>query len=376
MAKDLQQTKNSFKLIGKVARIDADRAYRQETMPSGQRQGQEYRALGFQVKTSEPNSVRVEMFDFEPEQIFMWNSEKRKKDKNYKGDRVDYAEWVEKQDELREQGYAVLQTRLGLDYGEDGKIVSQGLPSYVASKEISEKLDNGDSVIVEGEIRYSEFKDQQGNMKKKATYTIKKLFKLNKEVDFDAENFEEVTYYEQEFVYVDADHDREAKKVFVTGRTIDYRGNFIDSQFVVDYSDGDAGMKKLAEAFVKKIGFGDFLKVRGEIQNRVVYNEDEGEDNEQSDEDEMLSLLGGKSKPKHAQKFVSRDYINEMQITGVEVWDKKVYKEEDFVKDEFIEDKTEKKNPLDDELGGKASKGKSPFDVDTDDDEFGDDLPF
>lgn len=373
---ELKQTKNNFKFIGKVSRIDRDGAFKEEKATKGKREGDIYRSLRFSVKTSENNEMTVSMYDFEPTEVFMWNSEKKKKDKNYKGDRIPFDEWLEKQEDLREQGYAVLQTRIGLTYGEDGKIISKGLPSFVASKDIYNGLSNGDSVVMEGEIRYSTYENQQGKTVEQKTYTIKKAYKI-KDIDFESEKFEEVTFFEQEMVFVDAEADKSNKKVYVTGRVIDYNKNFHDTQFVVDYSDGnggdDEGMVKLATAFLKKFKFGDVLNVFGDALNRVIVEEVEGE--EESDED-LLSALGGKKKPAHAQSYVARTYVSEMQIHGVDAWDKKVYKEEDFIKDELLEEEeSNKKNPFEDELGGKSKKNANPFD-DDDTDIDDDDLPF
>jgi hypothetical protein len=370
---ELKQTKNSFKFIGKVSRIDKDGAFKEETAERGKRQGDTYRSLRFGVKTSANNEMTVSMYDFEPTEVFMWNSDKKKKDKNYKGDRMPFSEWVEKQEDLREQGYAVLQTRIGLTYGEDGKIVSKGLPSFVASKDIFNGLSNGDSVVIEGEIRYSTYKNQQDKVVEQKTYTIKKAYKI-KDIDFDGEKFEEVTYFEQEMVFVGAEADKANKKVYVTGRIIDFMKNFHDTQFVVDYSDGnggtDAGMVKLADAFLKKFKFGDVLNIFGDALNRVIVEEVEGE--EESDDD-LLASLGGKKKPTHAQNYVARTYVSEMQIHGVDAWDKKVYTEDDFIKDDLLE---EEDNKLQDELGGKSKKKANPFEVDDEEDIDDEDLPF
>ncbi|MEE5181142.1 hypothetical protein JDW21_19090 [Bacillus subtilis] len=376
MTKELQQTKNSFKAIGKVTRIDKDGAFREEEAKKGKREGDTYRALRFGLQTSETNTITIQMYDFEPEEVFLWNSDKRQKDQSYKGERIPFSEWLDKQDDLREEGYAVLQTRVGLVYGEDGKIQSKGLPSYVASKNIYDNLNNGDTVVVEGEIRYSTYENQEGKTVEQKTFTLKKIFRVKEDkVDFENEKFEEVSYFEQEMVFVDADVDKDEKKVYVTGRVIDYNKNFHDTQFVVNFSDGeggtDKGMVKLADAFLKKFKFGDLLNVFGDAVNRVIVEEQEDEDT--NEEDDLIAQLGGKKKPSHAQKYVNKTYIQEMQIHGVDAWDKKFYKEEDFVKEELIED--DKKNSLQDELGGKSKKS-NPFETDGDDELQDDDLPF
>jgi hypothetical protein len=373
---NLTQTKNTFKMVGNVVRIDKDNAYKQDEGKQGTKNaGKTYRSLRFGVKTSDDNENTVQMFSFEPEKVFLWNSEKKKADKNYKGDRVDFDEWLDKEEEYREQGYAVLQTRIGLEYGEDGKLVTKGLPSFISAKEIYDGLTNGDSVVVEGNISYSSYENQQGKRVEQINFNIEKLYKI-KDVDFESDKFEERSYFEQEIVFVDAEMIKEEKKVLVTGRHINYNKSFHDVQFVINYADGegkvDKDMEKLAKAFANKMSFGDVLNVFGNVVNRVIIGEVEDEEEEDNDDD-LLASLGGKSKPKHAQKFASRTYVNEMQIEGVDAWDKAVYTEDDFEVDSLLDNG---KEDLTDELGGKK-KGKTSNPFDTDDDDIDDeDLPF
>ena len=374
--KKLVETKGVFKVIGKVTRIDKDGAFREEVMdkPDNKNHGRLYRSLRFGVKTSPTNEIIVQTFDYEPEEVFLWNSKKKEKDPNYKGDRVPFGVWEEQQDALREQGYVVLQSRIGLDYDEKGKLKTKGVPRFVASKEIYESLNNGDSVVVEGTIRYSKYKNRNDEIVEQKNYTIEKLFRI-KDIDFEAEDFEEVSYFEQEMVFVDANLDKQEKKAYITGRIIDYMGNFEDTQFVVNFANEkgeiEPDMLKLAEAMSKKMKFGDVINVFGDVVNRVVVEEVEDDIND--DEDDLLAQLGGKQKPKHAQNYTSRTYITEMSINGVDKWEQGVYTEDDFEKDSLIED------DLTDKLGGKKKpKGNNPFEVDDDSDIDinEDDLPF
>lgn len=375
---NLKQTKGIFKVIGQVTRIDRDGAYNQGVGERGKRAGETYRSLRFGVKTSETNEITVSMFAYEPEKVFLWNSEKKKNDDNYKGDRIPFGQWEEQQDELREQGYAILDVRVGLEHDEKGKLKTKGLPAYVASEEIYDSLENGDSVVVEGEIRYSKYINRNGEEVEQKTHAIKKVFKI-KDVDFHADDFEEVTYFEQEMVFIDADNDKKEGKTYVIGRTIDYLGNYQDSQFIIDYNneDGDGhdeDMKKLATAFEKRMKFGDLINVFGDTLNRVIVEEVEDDGND--DEDNLLLALGGKSKPKHAEKFTSRTYVTEMHIHGVDEWDEGHYTEDDFVEQGVVEDE---ESDLTKDLGGKKKKkGANPFDLDDDDfdDISDDDLPF
>lgn len=372
----LQETKGSFKFIGKVSRIDSEYAFKQAEAERGKRQGDTYRSLRFGVKTSDTNEMTASMYDFEPTEVFLWNSKKKKEDNTYKGERVSFEEWLDNQDAYREEGTTPIQTHVGLHQKEDGKMDIKGMPGFVASKEIFDGFDNGDSVVVSGNVRFSSYENQNGKVIEQTTFGIERIVRI-KDIDFEDEKFEEVTYFEQQMVFVDAVAEKKEQKVYVTGRTIDYHKNFHDSEFIVDYSDGeggtDDGMVKLATAFTKKFAFGDVLTVFGDAINRVIIEENEEEEDEPED---LLASLGGKSKPKHAQNYVSKSYVNEMQITGVEAWDKKVYKETDFEVDELVDKKSSKKDDTED-FGGKKKKDTNPFDDDSGKIEISDDdLPF
>lgn len=373
-ATELQQTKNSFKFIGQVLRVDKDGAFKEEEAKKGKMKGETYRSLRFGVRTSENNEMTVQMYDFEPKEVFLWSTEKRKADSSYKGTRIPYEQWLEEKDKWKDDGYTVLQTNVGIVKDDDGKLITQGLPGFVASDLIFNGIDNGDTVAIEGDIRYSVWINPQDVAVAQKTFTIKRLYKI-KDIDFHDEKFEEVTYFEQEMVFVDAVDEKAEKKVYVTGRTIDYKKNFHDSQFVISYGneeaeDGiDKDLKKMADAFTKKFGFGDVINVFGDAVNRAVVVEQE---DESSEEEDLLASLGGKSKPKHTQRWANKSYISEMQITGIDVWDKKVYKESDFVVDNLVEKKVEAD---DNDFGGKSKKNPSPFTenaIEIDED----DLPF
>ena len=380
-AKKLEQTRGEFKIKGLVKGIDRDNAYEEGVRPEGRHAGRTFRKLNLGIQTSENNQLRLGMFSYEPDEVFLWNNEKRKKDKNYKGERIPYEEYLQKKEILKANGTAVLQARIGVEYDEDNKLVSHGLTTYEASEEIYDNVDNDDSVYVEGQISYSEYKNRQNEMVTGINYNINRLFKSNTDFDLRAEDYEEQDYYEQQFVYVDSMVDKAKKQLIVVGRIIDYQENTVDTNFVINYGE-DKGMAKLADNMKKKFKFGDLVKVFGQLVNRSV------EQDVEEEEDDLLSALGGKAQPSHAKR-ANFSYEREMTIDGVLEWERGYYTEEDFYANELVEEEDE--NDLSSELGGKsAPKNDNPFadleDEDEDeadpfsDDPFADDeddsLPF
>lgn len=361
MAKELEQTRGEFKIKGLVKGIDRDNAYEEGVRPDGRHAGRTFRKLNLGVQTSEDNQLRLGMFSYEPDEVFLWNNEKRKKDKNYKGERMPYEEYLQKKDILKANGTAVLQSRIGVETDEDGKLITHGLTSYEASEEIYDNVDNDDSVYVEGQISYSEYENRQGDMTTAVNYNINRLFKSNNDFDLQDENYEKQDYYEQQFVYVDSMVDKSKKQLIVVGRIIDYRKNTVDTNFVINYGE-DKSMSKLAENVRKKFKFGDLVTVFGQLVNRTV------EQDVEEEEDDLLSALGGKSQPSHVKR-ANFTYEREMTIDGVLEWERGFYTEDDFYENELVE---EDDNNLTSELGGKKpKKNDNPF-SESDDNDNGD----
>lgn len=380
MAKELEQTRGSFKLKGLVKGIDRDNAYEEGVRPDGKYAGTTYRKLNIGLQTDPSNQVRLGLFSYEPEEVFMWNSAKKQKNKDYKGERIPFDEYLNKKEVLKENGTAVLQSRVGVEYDEKGKLQSEGLTSFEASEMIYDNIDNDDGAFIEGQISYSSFKNQAGDDVTGTNYNIDKFFKAKSPFDLDDEEYDVQNYYEQQFVYIDSMIDKANKKLLVTGRVIDYRKNTIDTTFVVNYGD-DPDMGKLAKNINKKFKFGDLMTVYGEILNQTVETEVEDEE-----DDDVLSSLGGKAKPSYATR-ANVSYNREMTIDGVGQWEKGYYSVEDFEENGLVveEKESKKKDDLTNELGGKSKKKQEdPFDdfddedpfLDSDDDDNDDLMPF
>ena len=367
--KELEQTQGTFKLKGLAKNLDRDNAYEEAVKTDGPHNGEVFRKLNIGIQTSENNQIRVGMFSYEPELVFMWNSEKKKKDKSYKGDRVPWDEYLEQKDILKENGSAVLQARVGVEYNDNDKLESHGLTTFEASELIHENIDNDDSVYVEGQISYSQYEDRSGKKQTGVNYNLNRLFLAKDDFDLEDEEYEEQNYYEQQFVYVDSNIVKDEKKLYVIGRIIDYRKNVIDTTFVVNYGE-DEGMERLAKNIKKQFKFGDLVTVFGEILNQAI--EREAEDEDSGD----LTSLGGKSQPSYAKR-TSYDYNREMTIDGVLEWKKGHYTEEDFANNETVVEEEEDED-LSSELGGKKRKKFESVDEDEDmeDDPFSDDDPF
>ena len=374
---ELQQTKGTFKLIGKVSNIDRENNYVEKISDKGNRKGDPQRQLRFNVMTSKTNSVQVGMFSYEPEEVFVWNSKTKKENPSYKGERIEYSKWAKNRLNYEKNGTVPLQTKIGIEYEADEKgklkVQTQHLPTYDAMEYIKEHLYNGDSVVVEGDISYNTYENKQGNIVTSTNYNVTSLFKLQKEVDFEKEDFEETSLFVQEMVFVGAENYKKESKAEITGRIISYNKQYVDSEFVINYENDDEAstFKKMAEAYVKSVKFGSVICIHGNIVNRAVTSMEAIDDGGKND---VLALLSGE---KNRMEAVTT-YQRFMELRGTDAIEASIYTEDDFtVKNEKL---VEEKDDEDDDLGAlrgtKKSNSDNPF-ADSDSIDIDDsDLPF
>lgn len=325
MANDfrLEQTKSKFTLSGVVSRIDNENAYREGVIQKGRNQGSQYRSIRFGVKTSERNEVFVELFGMEKEKVYGYSYEK-KESKSFSFD----------QRKNIPEEYRLIGTSLGLGRDDDGKLIRSNCVEFDAVEEIYNNIENGDSVFIVGELQFSTYTNKSGEEVEQTQHVIKNLSIQKNPIDFESDRFAEVTDFEQEIIFVDAIHDKDQGKVFVTGRTIGFADRWNDATFVIDVS-SDKDLQTLGKSFLKKLKFGDFIQIYGKIINTVELVEME-------EEVDTGNIFGGKSKPKSLQSYSVKNYINELQIIGVDpdTYETSKYSEEDFFVEELVQDNT------------------------------------
>lgn len=315
----LEQTKGKFKLQGIVTGVERDGAYREGTTGGGK----DYKSIRFGVKTSPTNTVYVELFGMEKDQVFAWNTKAKA------GSQFD---WDDRYD--LPKGYHLMGVNVKLT--EDGE--QETLAELEAVEKIYEELQDDMSVYVTGQPQFSEY-EKDGKTVQKVVWSIGSIGLTKNPIDFTDEKFKEVSEFQQTVVITDTDVDRETKKLIVNTYIVtDKKGNFTSSQFVVD----GTTHATLAGNMKKRLKFGDLVTVEGKVVNEKITTEVVEEDD-----------WGGDSSSFNTQTAT----VTEMKITTITpgTHEAKKYTEDDFVKDEAEED-----------FGGDSSS----FDVDDED------LPF
>lgn len=319
MAKALEQTKGSFKLVGVVKGIDSDKSIKEGFTTSDKA----WKNLSFYVQTSKENNTRVELFGMEKDLVYAY-SQKAKQSKPIK--------WEERFNNHND--FKVMGVNMFLEEGKDGKNKKMVQSELDAIDYMTKHISDGDVVRVNGEIDFQEFTDGQGDVKKSAKFIIKSITKLNEELDFESEDFKEVATFQQEIIVTDTMVDTDTKKLHVYGKVIKYKGELASCEFVVDADK----LPKLANNMSKRLGYGDFIKLYGHVLNLSIRKDSELEDEEEVIETEVDDWGGDDEVKKdftsNSGSYIT-EYIRELQITDVdgESYTKKKYREEDLQTD-------------------------------------------
>lgn len=306
---ELQQNRGTIRVEGKIVGFDNENTYR----TGDTKAGQPYRSVSLTVKTS-PNNViyNLDAFGQVPTKKVKIFSNKNGEKKNME---IDFKDRDNMPEGFTCFGFGTVGT--GFEKDTTGKIKMKNYFNYDGAEVIKSSVANETSVWIDGEFNINEY-IVNGEDRSTVKYQINRIGLLKDEVDLDAENFKEVASFEQEFVVVSTNVDKEAKKVYVSARIINFNKSWKDISFVVDANQYET----LASNFIKRAKFGDVIKAQGKIINGTVLTEVE----------EVAEINWGGEAPEGQGKKVNRNKISELQITNVVSHTAKVYKEDDFIK--------------------------------------------
>ena len=284
--------------------------------------GKKYRKMKLMVKTSENNVITTELFGGVRDEVYAYNNKLKQSKK---------IPWARKDDKLPE-GFAFINPI-----------------EFDLVKEVHESYQDGDSVFVKIEPQFSTYEDQQGVTKQQVKFIVKNIYKATEPINLTAEKFEEEAKFVQDVVIRDVSEDIKEKKLFISAYINLYGGKFEPADFIVETVKDPQFAKNM-----KGLKFGDVVKINGIIQNRMLT------------EDVEVENKGWGTKAK-----VGTTPYKCLEITGADgdTLQKKLYKEEDFVKNEVEEimaGKGDKVNKVLEELEKDQAEGNDslPFDLD------------
>ncbi len=251
--------------------------------------------LVFFIKTSEHNSIPVELIQFNSQvgrPVFLSS---RNEDGSSEIKEIPWDQRHQKFDGWQLIGISVR----GKDHDEVSHLVPLDAIDYIL-----ENFEDGDSVFVSCEINRSEVGDR-----KYTNYTIRRMYAANEVIDFEAEDFQEVTDFREEFVYDDFFVDKRENKAFIKGNVINYGEKIVPVIYTVELETNED--RAIVDYIDKNCSYGDVLMVEGIIHNRVI-----GEWVENENQQGIIGR-GRQSFKRPERSFVIHGERKEFQITGI-----------------------------------------------------------
>lgn len=296
----LPQTKGSFKLRGVATGLNRENAFKHNTYDSGG----ERNSLSFGVQTAPESTVFVNVEGYKNKDVYLF---KRSEVKGQQGEKK-VVDWSKRYDHVKD-GFNPIGVSVGLDKDEEGKNVTTTLLDFDAAKQVKEQLVDDMSVFVRGDIEFSSFKNDKGEIRRNKKFVVKNVYN-SKDVDFESEDFKETADFKQKIIFTAVNKSTEAgeTKFLVEAKIVTYN-SIEDAEFVV-YNTA------LANQFKKGLKPYQSIEVWGTITNKV-----------DSDEVvEVANVWGEEDSFKRANK----SYIRELVIIGADpaTIDKETYTEE------------------------------------------------
>jgi hypothetical protein len=296
----LVQSKGSFQIRGIIVGINPETAIKNNGYIEGKTKEKNvpYRSIRFRVKTSDENIITTELFGQIMEKVYVYNKSEKK---------TLPCDWDDRKN--LPEGYEIIANNIN----------NKKMVAFDAVKVINDTFNDGDSVVITGEIQFSTYKNNStGDTVLQKKYVIKNMFSSTEAVDFDKEGFEEENTFTQEIVIRDTEKNRADGKLYVYAYVIEYGGKFNPAIFEVDL-----GEYEDVSNYLGKIKFGGFIKVSGTINNRTasVVEDDEEVIGKKAPKrtsnsfQTLLKITGAYPKSYEAGKYSQDDFDNALDTT-------------------------------------------------------------
>lgn len=305
--------KSYIKLRGLVVGKDDSR------IKTGNTNGKPYKSINFGTKTHPKQIIYVEKFASKPDFAYAWSKSEKKTMK------IAY----DKRNDKLPNGYRLI------------------IPDWDNVEDIIANFKNEDSVVIIGELDFQEYNDKLFTKQ-----VIKNIYKATEEVNFEAEDFEEIAIFNQEMTVNSVEVVKDEGKIYLNVWIFKNRGKekpvgVIPAVFTVDINKNKKFSSKIA-----RLKLGDTFKADGIILNRV--------ETQTIEQDEEWGTVNQ----------VIKTTVKEYQITGVhgDNFQEKLYKEKDIL--DAIEKLNEEKIFQDDEIEGLIEDKKTDKENNNKDDDF------
>lgn len=284
----LPETKGQFKLRGFVTGLERENAFR----PIETKSGKKMHILNFGVETAPESTVFATLQGMERDFVYF---SKRSEVKGQKGE-TKKVPWNER-NKPQGEGFNLIGIGVGLEKDENGKNVTHTYTEFDAAEEVYQLLEDGMPVFVRGDIEFSSFKRDNGDISRNKKFNVKQIYGSNN-IDFEAEDFKETSDFKQKIIFMGISKvdDNEDPRFAVEAKIVTYN-TIEDTEFIVRNT-------ALANQFRKSLKPYTAIDVWGNIYNKV----------DTDDVEESTDVWGEQD----SFKKVVKNYIRELVIVGAD----------------------------------------------------------
>ncbi|OSA95675.1 UNVERIFIED_ORG: hypothetical protein B2H93_04440 [Clostridium botulinum] len=261
----LPQTKGEFKISGIVTGTEkGDKFFKSKKT----KKGLDMNMLSFGIETDKNSTVYTSLNGTVRDDVYFYK--RPDKNKGEKKGTTKKVPWVERY-RFNEEGFKLIGMNIGVSkkLSEKGEEVNDNkmLTEYDACKHIADNLADGQSVFTRGNIEFSSYKNDKGDIKRNTKFVPSQV-SLCKDIDFEKEDFKPNNQFKQVIIFESIEMDTSDKndpKARVTAKLVTY--NTIETaEFIIRN-------KSLYNTFKKNLKPYSSIKVWGEIQNHVETEE-------------------------------------------------------------------------------------------------------
>lgn len=253
---DLQETKGTFQVKGKISGVESSRFYTEKKTKGGK----DFRAVNFGCEYDDHCTVYMNLNGMPQDNVYF--SKRNQETGKTETKKVAWAN----RNSFNENGFRMIGTNLGLTKTTDkeGKEINdkKTMHSFDACSYIKENMKDDMSTFIRGNIEFSSYLDGEGNTRRSIKYVPNQV-SLCKEVDFEEydEDNKPVHDFTQTIVFMEINKEQENNRDtgrFVVSAKIVTWADIVDTEFIIT----DA---KLANLFKKNLKPYTSISVHGRI---------------------------------------------------------------------------------------------------------------
>ena len=254
---ELPETKGQFQCKGIVKGVASNRFYTSKKTKTGK----DFRAVNFGVEYDNQRTVYMSLNGMPQQNVYF-----TKRNGATGKTETKTVAWANR-NKFNEDGFRMIGVNLGLEKttGADGKTVNEKktMTPFDACGYINEHAQDGTSVFVRGNVEFSSYQDNDGNIRRSTKY-IPGQISLCKDVDFDEydEENKPVHNFTQTIVFTsiekEKENDRETGRFVVSAKIVTW-ADIISTEFIITDS-------KLAGLFKKNLKPYNAISVHGNIE--------------------------------------------------------------------------------------------------------------